>query len=166
MKKITLLFLIIASSIITYAQNPLPKGKAQINAGLGLSSYGVPLYFGLDYGVHQDITVGGEISFRSFSENYKGIGYSQNVIGISGNGNYHFNTILNIPKEWDFYAGLNLGFYLWNTPNNYPGSNSSGLNLGLQVGGRYYFTQKVGINLELGGGNVFSSGKLGVTIKL
>ena len=166
MKKIALLLLVAAGSFTAYSQNPLTKGKAQFNAGLGLSSYGVPLYFGVDYGAHKDITVGGEISFRSFSENYRGTGYSQNVIGISGNGNYHFNTVLNIPKEWDFYAGLNLGFYIWNTPSNYGGSNSSGLNLGLQVGGRYYFTNKVGINLEFGGGNVFSTGKLGVTIKL
>jgi len=37
---------------------------------------------------------------------------------------------------------------------------------GAQIGGRYYFTQKVGINLELGGGNAFSGGKIGLTFKL
>ncbi len=35
----------------------------------------------------------------------------QNIIaqyfGLSFNGNYHFNTVLEIPKDWDLYAGLN-----------------------------------------------------------
>jgi hypothetical protein len=35
-----------------------------------------------------------------------------------------------------------------------------------QVGGRYYFTEKVGINLEVEGGNAFSGGKFGLSIKL
>ena len=39
--------------------------------------------------------------------------------------------------------------------------------LGFQIGGRYYFTNKVGINLEFGGGhNTLSGGKIGISIKL
>jgi len=73
---------------------------------------------------------------------------------------------LNIPSPWDFYAGLNLGFYSWNSPRDYEGSHTSGLGLGGQIGGRYYFSNKVGINLEFGGGNAFSGGKFGLTIKI
>tara|TARA_R110002049_G_scaffold289495_3_gene472370 strand:+ start:1594 stop:2043 length:450 start_codon:yes stop_codon:yes gene_type:complete len=148
------------------AQNPISKGQAQFNAGLGFSSWGVPVYLGVDYGVHEDITIGGELSFRSYRDNWKNDRYNHSIIGISGNANYHFNNLLNIPKEWDFYAGLNLGFYIWNSSRNYGGSNTSGLGLGAQLGGRYYFTEKLGVNLELGGGNVFSSGKVGITVKL
>jgi hypothetical protein len=71
-----------------------------------------------------------------------------------------------MPKKWDFYAGLNIGFYVWSSPNDYKGSNSSGLGLGAQIGGRYYLSNKVGLNLELGGGNAFSGGKFGLTFKL
>ena len=85
---------------------------------------------------------------------------------IEINGNYHFNTLLDIPTNWDFYAGLNLGFYFWNSDDDYPGTRSSGLALGGQIGGRYYFSKKFGINLEAGGANAFSGGKFGVTIKL
>lgn len=62
--------------------------------------------------------------------------------------------------------GLNLGFYVWSSPDAYQGSHSSGLGIGAQIGGRYYFTNKVGLNFEFGGGNAFSGGKVGVTIKL
>jgi hypothetical protein len=115
--------------------------------------------------VHPDVTVGGEFSYRSFNENIVGRKYGISVIGLSANGNYHFNTILEIPSNIDFYAGLNLGFYIWNTSGGYPGSGSSGLGLGAQIGGRYYFTNKLGVNLELGGGNSFSGGKLGLSVK-
>ena len=42
----------------------------------------------------------------------------------------------------------------------------SGLGIGGQVGGRYYFNDKVGINLEFGGGNAFGGGKVGVSVRL
>ncbi|MDP4272352.1 MAG: hypothetical protein Q8909_19855, partial [Bacteroidota bacterium] len=86
--------------------------------------------------------------------------------GISGNANYHFNNVFNIPRNWDLYAGLNLGFYVWSSPDTYDGSHTSGLGLGAQIGGRYFISKKVGLNLEFGGGNAFSEGKFGLTIKL
>jgi len=48
----------------------------------------------------------------------------------------------------------------------YPGSHTSGLGIGAQVGGRYYFSDNVGINIEFGGGNAFSGGKVGISILL
>ena len=136
-----ILSFLLFSSLI-YAQSPIAKGESQINAGLGLSSWGVPVYIGFDHGVHPDISVGGELSYRSYSDKYANVNYDHSVIGISGNGNYHFNRVLEIPKNWDFYAGLNLGFYIWNSPSDYHGSHSSELGLGAQVGGRYYFSDK------------------------
>ncbi len=149
------------------AQSPIGVGEAQINAGLGFSSSGVPVYAGFDIGVHEDITVGGEVSFRSYSDSWYGDSYHHSLIGIAGNANYHFNTLLEIPKEWDVYAGINLGFYIVNTnDSNYGGTASSGFGLGAQVGGRYYFNDKFGVNLELGGGSTFSGGKIGISIRL
>jgi hypothetical protein len=149
------------------AQYALPKGKAQFNAGVGLSSWGVPVYAGFDVGVHRDISVGGEFSFRSHYDRYKGgYRYHHSIMGLAANGNYHFNTLLNMPRDWDFYAGLNLGFYAWKSPDDYPGEGSSGLALGAQVGGRYYFTDRFGLNLEVGTASAFSSGKFGITVKL
>lgn len=149
-----------------FSQSPVQKGRSQLNAGVGLSSWGVPVYLGLDYGVHKDITIGGELSYRGYHDRINTVRYSHSVMGISGNGNYHFNSVLNIPRNWDLYAGLNLGFFIWDSDRDYPGSHTSGLGLGAQVGGRYYFSDTVGVNLEFGGGNAFSGGKIGISILL
>ncbi|NVN95988.1 MAG: hypothetical protein HXX18_11960 [Bacteroidetes bacterium] len=165
MKKTIFSIVFLLLTIVLFAQKPISKGQTQLNAGIGLSGWGMPVYLGLDYGVHPDISVGGELSYRSYSENWVGVKYNHSVIGIIGNGNYHFNRIMNIPSPWDFYAGLNLGFYIINSPSNYGGGSSSGLGLGAQIGGRYYFNAKWGVNLELGGGNSVSGGKFGITYK-
>jgi hypothetical protein len=166
MRKFFLTSVLLFSSVVIFAQSPIAKDQLQFNAGVGFSSWGVPFYFGLDYGVHEDITLGGEVSFRSYRERWSGDDYNHTVLGISGNGNYHFNRILEIPRNWDFYAGLNLGFYIWNSPDKYEGSHTTGLGLDAQIGGRYYFTNKFGINLEFGSGNAFSGGKFGISLKL
>lgn len=169
MKKLLVIVSLLFATHLSFGQYMLSKGQAQLNAGLGFSSWGLPVYVGFDVGVHPDISVGGELSFRSYNENWKGNRYDRSIIGFAGNGNYHFNTVLNIPREWDFYAGLSLGFYVWSDLDNddYDGDNASGLGLGAQIGGRYYFNERFGINLELGGGpNAFGGGKFGITYKL
>ncbi len=166
MKKLIVLLGLICFTTFIFAQSPNLKSQTQLNAGVGFSGWGIPVYVGLDFGVHPDITLGGELSFRSYNENYYSYKYRHTIIGILGNGNYHFNRIMNIPSPWDFYAGLNLGFYIVNSPSSYGGDRTSGLGLGAQIGGRYYFSNRWGINLEFGGGNYFSGGKFGFTFKL
>lgn len=164
MKKILLIVLILTAIGAVFAQCPVAKGQTQFNAGVGFSNWGIPVYVGLDYGVG-DVTLGGELSYNSYHEDYHNHHYNHSIIGVSGNANYHFNSILEIPPDWDFYLGLNLGFYIWNSPDEYNGDHTSGLGLGAQIGGRYYFTEHFGVNLELGGGNAFSGGKFGISIK-
>ncbi|HKO77499.1 MAG TPA: outer membrane beta-barrel protein [Flavobacterium sp.] len=167
--------LIIAFGLIStgaFAQAPLEEGGVQLNAGVGASGWGVPVYFGLDYGIARDWTLGGQISFQTDNDPYHYGGntyhYDSSAVGIGANGNYHFNRILNMPSKFDFYAGAALTYYFWNY-NDYDGNNHpdhDALGLGLQVGGRYFFTDKFGINLELGGGSATSGAKFGVTFKL
>ena len=166
MKKLLLLSTFVLIAGFAFSQNPMPVGKSQLNLGVGLSGWGVPIYIGLDHGVHKNITIGAEVSFRSYNEKWRNNRYRHNITGISGNANYHFNNALEISKKWDLYAGLNLGFYVWTSPDNYNGNHNSGLGLGAQIGARYYLSNKVGLNLEFGGGNAFTGGKFGVTIKL
>lgn len=166
MKRTLSVLILLMTLVVAKAQNPLVPGKTQLNLGVGLSEWGVPVYIGIDHGLSPVFTIGGELSYRSYNENWKNISYHHNITGISGNLNYHFNQLLKIPKAFDLYAGANIGFYMWSSPDAYDGSHSSGLDIGGQIGGRYYFTNKVGINFEAGGGNAFSGGKLGLTIKL
>jgi len=165
MKKLSIILLLSVISLFTVnAQGPLDRGRVQLNAGVGFSGWGIPLYVGMDFGVSRDITLGFEGSFRHYKENYSDNKYNSTILGISGNGNYHFNRVLNIPNNWDFYAGLNIGFYAWTSPYDYPGEGDSGLGLGMQIGGRYFVNDNFGLNLEVGGGNAFSGGKFGITV--
>ncbi len=164
MKKTKLLIILLFSSAFMFAQNPIDKGQFQLNAGVGFSGWGIPVYVGFDYGVHPDITIGAEASFRSYNETWVGTKYRHTIFGLLGNGNYHFNNLLNIPSNWDLYAGLSLGFYFWSSSSDYPGDRTSGLGLAAQIGGRYYFNEKFGLNLELGGGTI-GSGKFGISLR-
>lgn len=166
MKKNLLVALFACISVVSFSQNSLSEGSTQLNLGVGFSGWGVPLYLGFDHAVSSDVTLGGELSYRAYRENWNHVYYDHSITGISGNANYHFNNLLGIPRNWDLYAGLNLGFYIWGSPDTYEGSHTSELGLGAQVGGRYFISRKVGLNLEFGGGNAFSDGKFGITIKL
>ncbi|WP_291968167.1 outer membrane beta-barrel protein [Maribacter sp.] len=167
MKKITLLVALFTIGF-TYAQSPLEEGALQANAGVGFSGWGVPIYAGLEYGVAPNISVGGELSYQTDTDNFIA-GSKSTIFGITGNGNYHFNEVFEIPSQWDLYAGANLSYYSWSTKFN--GSTVDGIDvdnfgIGLQVGGRYFFDDNFAINLQVGGGNVVSGGRIGITYKL
>ncbi len=161
MKKITLIITLFFGTLC-YAQAPLEKGKLQLNIGLGTSGWGTPVYAGLDYGLGNNITVGAEASYVS----YKYVGFTSTIIGIQANGNYHFNEILNTPSEWDFYAGLSGNYYVWNIDNGgVDVIDDTPFGIGAQIGARYFFNNKFGVNIEGGGGNATSGGKIGITYK-
>ncbi len=167
MKKVLLVIVLVLGMAAMFAQAKLDKGALQINAGIGLSSWGVPVYVGADYGIYElegnlgYITAGGELSYRSWGN----AGWKYTIFGIGVNGNYHFGELINMSPKVDTYAGLTLGYFIWDYPNDYYGSNYSNLNLAAQAGARYFFTDKLGVNVEAGGGSV-SGLKLGITYKL
>lgn len=167
MKKIYLTLILVGGlAMSVLAQSPLGKGGKQFNIGAGFSRWGLPIYAGLDFGIHKDITLGFQFEYQSYNEDWNGKKWGHKIYSFGGNLNYHFNTLLEIPRDWDFYAGINIGFLVWNSPSGYGGSHKSGLGLGAQIGGRYYFTNSTGIHLELGGGNVVSGGRIGLSFKL
>ena len=113
---------------------------------------GYPFYVGLDYGILEDISVGIEGSYRSYDYRWINNDYNFSIIGIRVNANYHFNKPLNLPKEFDLYAGVNSGYYIWSIPSEFKeGIFSTGIEFGIQAGGRYFLTNKLAISLELGG---------------
>lgn len=166
MKKSLFVIVLISTACFAFSQSPLYKGTSQLNIGVGLSNSGIPVYIGIDHSVLRDLTLGGELSYRAYNENWQNNYYNHSIIGLSGNVNYHFNSLFGISPRWDLYAGPNVGFYIWTSPDGYTGNSSSRLGLGGQVGGRYYFTNSLGVNLEFGGGNAFTGGKLGLSFRL
>ena len=177
-KTLAVLGLFLATA--TASAQGLGQNKAQINGGVGLSGLGIPVYLGVDYGIARDFTIGAEVSYSSKKVSYDYIEERHSIFGFGVNGNYYFDRILKLPKEFDFYAGATLGYYNISNSQTYNGPSilreytlsnynssfaSSGVNLGLQVGGRYFFTKNLGVNLELGGGVFTFGGKLGLTYK-
>lgn len=167
MKKILILAtLCLTTTLVSFGQNPLKKGEKQLNAGVGLGSFGTPIYLGAEFGIHEDISLAGDVSYQSKDYVYA----KQSAIGVSLKGNYHFNRILKIEEKFDFYAGVGLNYYNFNTKfsgsdTNYSFDYDSGIGFDVQAGGRYFFSDKFGVNLEYGGGSTLSGGRLGITYK-
>src|SRR5690554_2296696 len=56
--RIAILLALISLPVLTKAQSPIGDGGTQLNFGAGLYSHGIPVYFGMDFGVHPDISLG------------------------------------------------------------------------------------------------------------
>lgn len=140
----------------------LEKGGVQLNAGLGFSSWSTPVYLGADFGVSDVITLGVEGSYQSYEVG----GFKGSIIGAQGNANYHFGEAVGAGDKWDLYGGLNATYYTWGGDLNNSFVDSTSFGIGAQLGVRYFFSDNFGINLEGGGGNATSGGKIGVTFKL
>ena len=164
MRKILFLFLFAGIFNVAFSQVPINVGDQQLNFGLGnhgnsdFRSTGV--YVGFDYCVVEDLTIGGNLVINHWSD----YGMSITVLTPAFVADYHFNTLIGIPSEFDFYAGANIGLPL------YFGSSSGigDLYLGLHTGGRWYWNDKWGVNLQLGLGILSSNtgGSLGLSMRL
>lgn len=151
MKKIILLLTLAFTLTALNAQNggvaPLAKGDKQLNFGTGFTNWGLPVYGSIDFAVHKDVTVSPGINMK-IGDNFTG--------GILVKGDYHWNYLIGIPSNWDFYAGARVGVDFGDGTN---------LDLGIQVGGRWYWSEKWGLNLEIGGGTGFGT-TFGLSYKL
>ncbi len=140
-----------------YAQLEFNKGGKYITPQIGLYSGEIPFGASFEYGITENIGVGGTLMM------WFGSGY--HVFMPSVDGAYHF-TKLKVEKL-DLFAGASLGFAILGG-NGFNGS--SGLSLNPFVAGRYYFSEKMGVSLRcyfglIGDWTGFGS-LLGVVIKL
>jgi hypothetical protein len=176
MKKIILgICLLTGLFVAQTASAQYKKGDKLLNIGIGLNSYysaGTPIGASLEVGVTDAISVGGMIDYVGTSYAYAGGSTSFSALYIGARGSYHFNELLNLrSKQWDIYGGASLGYrsFSWSDTNignglALGGSYGSGVFLGIHVGTRYYFSDKVGAFLELGGGGS-GNARLGVAFK-
>lgn len=157
MKKLIVLLGVASITLMSFGQKEtnttLDKSKMQWNIGVGLSTWGLPVFLGVDYWLKDDITVGVEGSFRySLWSNYA-------TIGASVNANFHFAKYLDLPDNIDLYGGLSAGPYF----SNY-WTHKIRININGQIGGRYHLSETTAVMAELGGGT-FSGGKVGLTFR-
>ncbi len=171
MKKLSLLVMVLFSTVV-FSQR-IQEGGHQVNAGLGFSSgWGLPVFAGYDYAVTNDITIGGQINYATSSDTYATFKWNSTWVSFGANGNYHFNNVLQIPNNFDVYAGVTLAYnlYSYDYPSELDAKYRTGSNSKMgfrgQIGGRYFFNDKFAINVEFGGGSVATGGRVGITYKL
>jgi hypothetical protein len=131
------------------------KGSKVIDLGIGFSGYGTPIHGAFEHFFTDDISAGVFLNFASYS------GFS--VIWGGVKGNYHFNRILNLNDDKvDLSAGASIGY--WSVGGTGFSTFGNTVFFGVQIGGRYFFSDKIGAFAEFGGGNL-SGGIVGVSFK-
>ena len=144
MKKITLLFILALT--LSFA-NSNAQARQELNFGLIGINYEIP--------VHEDITIAPGI----------GTNLDLDYLNLGVKGNYYFDNLLGISDDaWDVYGGANVGYSVYIGDGD---DDKSDLDLGLQVGGRWFWNDKWGVYVELAGGNISGlSPGIGITMKL
>lgn len=183
-----------SSSLNSNGAHAFKKGGIDFNLGLGLgymgrryyTSYTPPLNLALDFGVADNVSLGAFFAYTRSKSSYKGndlhqgvlynysysYKYSFYIVGVRGA--YHFGNLID-EENLDVYVGGMLGnafmkyTYTYDDPyktrtDAYSVNNGRGLVWGLYGGGRYFFTDKIGMYGEFGWG--ISYANIGLTLKL
>ena len=144
MKKITLFCLLMFTC---FTANVFGQARSELNFGIIGANYEIP--------VHKDITIAPGASTN----------FDINWLTFSVKANYYFDNLIGLTDEsWDVYGGAGAGYAIYNGNND---NKDNGFDIGLHVGGRWFWNEKWGIYLELGGGNTQgATGGVGLTVKL
>jgi hypothetical protein len=154
------------------AQNgAFSKNDKLLNVGIGVNSFydgGIPFGASFEKGITDKISIGANFDYLSTDYGSSGIDLKFTAIYLAARGSYHFNELLKIKSnKIDVYAGPSVGYriFSWNDDSASLGSKyGSGLFIGVHIGGKYYFTEKIGAFVELG--DVGSTNaRLGVAFK-
>lgn len=122
------------------------QAREELNFGFVGANYEIP--------VHRDITIAPGAATN----------FDLNWLTIGVRANYYFDNLLGLhDPAWDVYGGIGAGYAIYNGNEG----RQNDLDLGLLVGGRWFWNHKWGIYLEFGGGNIQGViGGIGVTTKL
>lgn len=165
MKKVILVIGIALMITGAHAQ-PFQQGTSVINAGVGfgtnlggLGNARPAISVSYEYGKWEAggpgvISLGGYVGNTGYS--YSGSGYSQkwNYTVVGARSAYHYNGFANTP-DLDVYGGLMLSYNIVSyKADGYSGPNTYGSGLGFSafLGGRWFFSEKMGVYAELGYG--------------
>ncbi|GAB2558689.1 hypothetical protein [Spirosoma areae] len=144
-----------------------------LNVGVGLAAYyggGLPL--GASFEVetkNKNVSVGGSVDYLRYGYNSGGYKWNYTFVYVGGRVSYHLGEALNVGSDtFDPYIGATLGFRYagYNDTygyDNYSNPYNSGLYVGIHLGSRFMFSEKLGGFAEVGYG--VSALKLGLTAK-
>lgn len=176
MKKLLFFIVWIASILSVHAQDAFLKGDNLISAKIGIGNglafsgtYEKCILDGLFRNENGAIGLGGYLGYAhdkvEMSEQGITVGCKYNDIIIGVQGNLHMQFV----DRLDTYAGAMLGYEIVNSkhygqsddPNfdysHYLEADVSGITFSLHVGARYYLTDNISANVELGYGVAFAN---------
>jgi hypothetical protein len=140
MKKLGFAFALFFFSQINFAQAWQGQGDQKFQVGFNGWGNGTGVTATYDYGIAKIISVGAGANF--YFNDYK----DDRKSFVFGRLNAHLQDVLDIPKQWDVYPGIDVGI-LGNT-----------FGLGAHLGVRYFFNNNIGAFLEAG-----NNGSLGLS---
>lgn len=154
------------------ATSPAVSGSRHkyLNVGVGLAAYyggGLPLGASFEVDLKDNISIGASVDYMRYGYNSGGYKWNYTFVYAGARASYHLAEVLNIAdKKFDPYAGATLGLRYAGYSDNYGYDNyvspyNSGLYLGIHVGARYLFSEKLGGFAEVGYG--VSALRLGLT---
>lgn len=126
--------------------NAFGQARSELNFGLIGINYEIP--------VHRDITIAPGASTN----------LNLDWLTLFVRGNYYFDNLFEITNDaWDVYAGAAAGFAIYNGNKR----KDNDFDIGLHVGGRWFWSDKWGLYAEIGGGSTQgTTGGIGITLKL
>lgn len=167
MKRTIFLIMGVLITTFSYAQQ-FQRGTTVVNAGIGLGTAlgGLgkarpAISLSLDRGVWPVggpgvISLGGYLGNTGYKYSSGGYTAKWNYFIVGARGAYHYNGFSSVPKL-DVYGGAMLGYNIVNYSsdgNDVDISNSYGSGIGFSgfLGGRWFFTERIGAYAELGYG--------------
>jgi hypothetical protein len=176
MKKLTLVLVVIAVMCLLVstgnAQYQKEKSYLGPRIGIGVNGSSVAFGAGYEYGVTEEISVGGLVDYYTWSTNGWGAyGGKYTYIVIGAQGNYHFGKTLKWDSKLDPFAGVVLGYesisWSWDNDPGYSyggwSATSSGIVFGGQAGIRYFLSPNLALYGQVGFGITYL--KVGVDFK-
>jgi len=135
----------ILSAVVVFTSVSSAQATSQLNFGI--------------IGISYDIPVSENIAIAPAA----GTNLDLSYLSAGVKANFYFDNLIGLPAAWDVYAGANAG-YAFGLDNN---KNADDFDIGLQVGGRWFWSDKWGVYLEFGGGHTSGgTAGLGLTMRL
>jgi hypothetical protein len=166
---VLLVALAVLSGVAASGTKEFYKGSFTLTPQVGINKWTIPFGLNAEFALTPNIGLGGTAMVWMWSET----GVSESIISLAAEALYHFTGLK--AKSLDLFAGLALGYAIYSYSVDvmgfdFGGSGGSGLDLGVVLGGRYFFSPKMAICLRvvssfIGNWSGFG-GQLGLTIRL
>lgn len=167
MKKILFLINLFFAFQIANSQEIFTKNRTFIDIQTGASNIGATFGGGVHYGIAPSISVGANFYYQTFFQ--RSPYFSAFVPEISVD--YHFGKLI----KTDWYAGTSVGYCFWRSDDatnynsccvypSYDNKHRRSVIYNAHIGVRYFVYKNIGLNAQIGVGNVFS-GRTGISFK-